>query len=395
MSEDELWQDGNATENDTGATEEKPCLLIVDDDVFMRTTLDEALGGDYRIVQAGNGTDAVAAVQSGRIDLVILDVEMPGMDGYETCRQIKQTENGAAVPVIFLSAHDKTEDRLTGYDAGGEDYLLKPFDPLELRAKIGHLLKSRQEYASSREMASYASSTAMSAMTSLGELGTVLETLKAFNASHDLSSLADAALQGLASFGLSGVIQIRAGDDTVTRSSHGRATPLELSVISNMSHMERIVQFKSRLSVTYDHASLLVTDMPVEDPERCGRLRDHLAMLADGTNVRAAALEIGLESARRGIAIKQAVDRITSILGDIDTEQRQNRIALSLEVSAFIDRVENAILSVALTEAQDAYLTGIIQQGLDKIIDFVSHEVDIQNKLSSLVKELKNVAGAD
>lgn len=395
MSTDERWQDGEATGGGSGAGEETPCLLVVDDDDFMRMTLAEALGGGYRVIQASSGADAVAAVQAGQIALIILDVEMTGMDGYETCRRIKQSEAGAAVPVIFLSARDKVEDRLMGYDAGGEDYLLKPFDSLELRAKIGHLLKSKQEYASTREMANYASSTAMSAMTNLGELGTVLETLKAYNACHDLQSLADAVLRGLSAFGLSGVVQIRAGDDTVTRTDHGRATPLELSVIGNMSRMERIVQFKSRLSVTYDHASLLIIDMPVEDSERCGRLRDHLAMLVDGADVRAEALEIGLESVRRGEAIKLTVDRITGILGNIDAEQRQNRIALSLEVSAFIERVESAILSVALTEAQDAYLTGIIQQGLDKIIEFVSHEVDIQNNLSIIVKELKSLAGTD
>lgn len=394
MSGDELWLGCDAATDECPEDEHKPGLLVVDDDIVIREMLVESLGDDYRIIQAGDGPAAVDAVQGGEVELVILDVEMPGMDGYETCRRIKQGEQGAALPVIFLSAHDKVEDRLVGYEAGGEDYLLKPFDALELRAKIRHLLRAKQERASTREIANYASSTAMSAMTNLGELGTVLETLKAFNACHDLQSLAEAVLRGLGSFGLSGAAQIRAGNDTVTRASHGRATPLELSVIGNMSHMERIVQFKSRLSVTYDHASLLVTDMPFQDQERCGRLRDHLAMLVDGADVRAAAIEIGLESARRGDAIKQTVDRITEILAKIDEEQRQNRIKLSLEVSAFVERVESAILSVALTEAQDAYLSGVIRQGLDRIIDFESHEIDIQNQMSAIVRELKAIAGA-
>lgn len=98
---------------------EQPSILVVDDDAFMHEMYAEALNKNYHIIPAENGADALMLVQNERPDAIILDVEMPGIDGYETCRRLKQTDAMADIPVIFVSAHDKIEDRLKGYEAGG------------------------------------------------------------------------------------------------------------------------------------------------------------------------------------------------------------------------------------------------------------------------------------
>lgn len=90
----------------------------------MREILKKILGEHYFVITAECGADALTLAQAEQPALILLDVEMPGMDGYETCGQLKQSDDTASVPVIFVSARDKIEERLHGYEAGGDDYAL-------------------------------------------------------------------------------------------------------------------------------------------------------------------------------------------------------------------------------------------------------------------------------
>lgn len=366
-------------------------ILVVDDDSFMHEIIADALGDSYQIIHVENGQDALTKAQSELPDLVILDVEMPGMDGYETCRKLKEIDATAKIPVIFVSAHDQIESRLKGYEAGGEDYVIKPFSPQELDAKVEHLLKTISERAGLKQMADYATSTAMTAMSSMGEMGALLEALKNFNACDNYKSLADAALAGLASYGMQGAIQIRSNDVKLTRSAQGDASPLETSVISHMANMDRITQFKTNMSITYPHVSLLVNNMPVSDPDRCGRLRDHLAMLIEGVNVRVQGISDAIESSRRGEAIQRAAGRITSALNEIDAAQRKSLMDQRIAFSNLTDEMEKALTSVALTDSQEEYLSSTIRNGIENIINVQSSELDLQNKLTTIVAELKDM----
>jgi two-component system OmpR family response regulator len=124
-------------------------LLVVDDE----TTILELLSGSLRlagfeVVTAGSGAEALRAATSARPDLVLLDVMMPGGDGFEVARWIRST--GPDVPVIFLTARDEVPDRVAGFAAGADDYVTKPFSLDEVLARIRAVLKRTQQAAGSR-----------------------------------------------------------------------------------------------------------------------------------------------------------------------------------------------------------------------------------------------------
>lgn len=365
-------------------------ILVVDDDSTIRELFEATLGGNYRVAGAANADEALATVGGDRPDLILLDVEMPpGIDGYEACRRLQEDPATADIPVIFVSGRDCIEDRLKGYEVGGSDYVVKPFDTQELHAKLAHLLRMAEERSSLKQMANYASTTAMAAMTSMSELGALLEAMKSFGASSSYQELADAILAGMALYGLQGAAQIRAPEGTLTRTREGEASPLEASVISHMAGMERIVHFKSRMSITYRHVSLLVSNMPTDDPDRCGRLRDHLAMLADGAEARAEAIAAAVESRQRGATIERAVARITAALENIDSSQREKQVAARLAVETVTQRMETAYVSVALSTAQEDLMAGILRTGLDHLLNTQTDAFGVQNQLSSIIQELK------
>jgi two-component system response regulator MprA len=119
-------------------------LLVVDDDPDVRESLQRSLEFEgYDVGTATCGATALEAVAGDRRpDLVILDVMMPGVDGLETCRRIRAT--GERLPVLMLTARDALGDRVTGLDAGADDYLVKPFALEELLARVRALLKQNR-----------------------------------------------------------------------------------------------------------------------------------------------------------------------------------------------------------------------------------------------------------
>jgi two-component system response regulator MprA len=115
-------------------------VLVVDDDRDVRDSLRRSLTFEgYLVTTAADGEQALASVVAERPDIVVLDLQMPRLDGLETCRRLRQ--QGDDVPVLMLTARDGTRDRVTGLDAGADDYLPKPFALEELFARLRALLR--------------------------------------------------------------------------------------------------------------------------------------------------------------------------------------------------------------------------------------------------------------
>jgi DNA-binding NarL/FixJ family response regulator len=121
-------------------------ILIVDDDITLRTAMIRYLQNrGYSVQDAGSGVEGLTAFEQDTPDLVVSDVMMPEMDGYEFCRRLRATRSGQLVPFIFLSSRKDVDDRVQGHQMGADDYLVKPFEPKELVAKIeAQLERSRR-----------------------------------------------------------------------------------------------------------------------------------------------------------------------------------------------------------------------------------------------------------
>lgn len=129
----------------TGQQNEAERILIVDDEPAVREALRRSLAFEgYGTEDAVDGLDALAKMDAYRPDLVVLDVQMPRMDGLTAARRIRAS--GSTVPILMLTARDTVGDRVTGLDAGADDYLVKPFELDELFARIRALLR-RSSYA--------------------------------------------------------------------------------------------------------------------------------------------------------------------------------------------------------------------------------------------------------
>ncbi|PCI24204.1 MAG: hypothetical protein COB67_11835 [SAR324 cluster bacterium] len=114
----------------------KPRILIIEDDETNVEILMEILQDDYTLHVSFSGEEGLDNICSFAPDIVLLDVMMPGMNGYEVCRHIRQNPQLAFIKVILVSAKAMLNERLEGYEAGADDYITKPFDHSELIAKL-------------------------------------------------------------------------------------------------------------------------------------------------------------------------------------------------------------------------------------------------------------------
>ena len=116
-------------------------ILVVDDEIYIVHILDFSLGMEgYEVVTALDGEQALERVASEKPDLIVLDIMMPKLDGYEVCRAVKSNPTTKNVPVILLSAKGRNVDQKMGFDVGADDYITKPFSPRKLVERINQLL---------------------------------------------------------------------------------------------------------------------------------------------------------------------------------------------------------------------------------------------------------------
>lgn len=120
-------------------------ILIVDDDRDVAQTIGITLKRrDFRVQVAYSGMEALRMLKRFHPNLIILDVSMPGIDGFEVCRRLRKNEETAALPIIFLTARGLDEDRIEGFRVGADDYLSKPFNPEELVLRVKAVLRRCQ-----------------------------------------------------------------------------------------------------------------------------------------------------------------------------------------------------------------------------------------------------------
>ena len=151
---------------DTHLRTESTLLIVDDHPANLRLLLNSLKNLEWKLYVANNGEGAIRQAELTRPDLILLDVMMPGIDGFETCRQLKQNPLTQDIPVIFMTALSETVDKLRGFKAGGVDYITKPFETMELLARIRthlELKRARRELelmnqelrAANRQLVSY------------------------------------------------------------------------------------------------------------------------------------------------------------------------------------------------------------------------------------------------
>ncbi len=122
-----------------------PTIIAIDDSVDVLLSIGATLEPDYDIRVARSGEEGLALAAELHPDLILLDINMPGMDGFETCRRLQQDQALKNIPVIFLTSLDRQEDEVRCFETGGVDFVTKPFSPIVLRSKVATQVQFKKQ----------------------------------------------------------------------------------------------------------------------------------------------------------------------------------------------------------------------------------------------------------
>jgi len=367
----------------------KAKVLIVDDEPSSLDFLEAFLGDQFAFVYAGDGAAALAALKSGNPDLILMDVEMPrGMNGYQVCRAIKDDKNTQHIPVIFISGHTETEDRLKAYDSGGDDYVSKPFNVKELKHKIALALASQERRNELAEKARKAASVAMMSLREAADSGVVLNFLSDIIRQTDLAEIATTALRTLQKFRIEGAVQLRDGRGRLSRNSAGDCSPVEDAVLAEMAADARIVDLGKRSAFNYQRATIIIYDMPLDDPELYGRLKDIVVKMAEALDVHMRSLETVATAIERGDALaellKQHIARAREIGAGLKAQHHANERALKQLATA----VEAAAASGAMPATQALALRAVARDAHAQALAAAQQSTHLESQLQPLLADV-------
>lgn len=365
----------------------KAKVLIVDDAPFSLDFLQAFLGAQFAFEYANSGAAALQAVATGNPALILMDVEMPGeMNGYEACRAIKDNRSTQHIPVIFISGHTETENRLKAYESGGDDYVSKPFNIKELKHKIALALASQEKRNELAEKARHAASVAMMSMREAADSGVVLSFLSDIIRRTDLAEIAAATLRTLHNFRIEGAVQLRDGRSRLSRNSAGDCSPVEDAVLAEMAGDARIVDMGKRSAFNYERASIIIYNMPMDDPELYGRLKDTVVKMAEALDVHMRSLQTVAAAIERGDALAELLKRNTALARELNTDLK----AQSEDSQRGLMRIAAAIeaVSAAQPEAKKPALSDLARDARALAQSAREADAQAQTRLQPLLAEI-------
>ncbi len=265
-------------------------VLTIDDDKVIHHLVEEALRGSGKVIHAKNGEEGLRKAQTHRPDIILLDVEMPDINGYDVCRTLKEDPELRETPVMFLSAKTDLAERIKGYGSGADDYIVKPFAASELKARIEVLYQYKKKSAQLKKDIKQAQQTAEIAMSDSGDMGRVVRYVTQSYRSRDLPALAQSFLSFFTPFELDVVVAFWCHGVGVYFSNLGDC-PLEHELMESQRYAGRFIDFDNNTIVNYPKVSLLVKNMPMDDPALYGRYKDLFPHLLEVTDAKVSELE--------------------------------------------------------------------------------------------------------
>ncbi len=366
-------------------------VCVVDDDPAVRDIICAMLDPDYP-VEAFDSAEACQAELTDTLpDLLLLDINLPGMNGYTFCQQIKSDSRLRKMPVIFVSGHDSPEERIAGYDAGGEDFIVKPFEPEELLRKVKvaqQMVQNQRTLAEQVEESEHLSSLVLASMDETGILLQFMSKLIAMNSAQEVCA---GGLELLRRYRLEGVVQTRMDGETLTMSASGTNLPLEASVIEHVRNQGRIFEFSRRSVHNFERVTLMINNLPLDDPEYCGRLRDHPSVAAQGIDSRLKALSDEIRSRRAEQGIQLALENVGKTIIDLHEAHKVNAEASSSLIVGLQESLLNSFYKLGLTDNQEKFLQNMVGDFMTRMVELLDRGLQTQDSLRRLSDQLSDL----
>lgn len=362
-------------------------ILCVDDEPVNLMILEELLQDSYELTSARSGAGCLQQVELQKPDLILLDVNMPDIDGLETCARLKADPETAEIPIIFVSALASQEELMAGYEAGGDDYITKPFSEEILQKKIEIVLASQQTRQELKKISDRAVAALESNLSLTEELGMVVKFLHQCQTADTLDELAHNVFDCLREFELDSSLLILDEPENRVWFSDDINRPMESQILGSLRGQDRVVSFGTRLALSTDHATILVRNLPTTR-ERVDRVREHLSILIEALDRRIHAMQSQQLLDERRDLLSRVLQATRDNLGQLEElHQRQKSRAAEI-LDAMGKSLEKSMQRLELTEKQQAALTRIIATTAEQCESMHDDGLEIDEQFREIIEEL-------
>lgn len=377
-------------------------VLVVDDEVIARKAVSQSLTDGFQLTMVEDGLSAISSVKENKPDLILLDVEMPDMTGFEVCKEIKKLNSGCEdIPVVFISSRGSMTERLHGLELGAEDYLTKPFEPEYLRAKLSKLLDYRKDRDQLKKQLKDAHQAAFQAISGTSEFGTAIRFVEKTHSIGTYELLASQFFKATDQFSLNCSLMIKSEHEVqfyTSSKTNPIVSPLEQELILMLSEAKRFNDFGTRTQINYPHVSLLVKNMPVDDRERYGRYKDLLPFMIEVADATIRSLNIEAQLIEQSHNLGKSFDTVKQTLIQLTDALRQNQEDVASIMHKMLSELDEEIPRMGLDDDQEQYLirridgavtdaNGVLDSGanlkgsITNVIRLLDHLVDQQNQM--------------
>jgi CheY-like chemotaxis protein len=363
-------------------------IFMVDDVEAYRHTIESMFGHLFNVESFASGAACLARIAEKLPDLFLLDVDMPEMDGYTLCRHLKQQPASRSVPVIFISVLDDLESHLAGYDAGGDDFIVKPFQFADLKQKVEVLRRIAEEKANLQLRLEESDLLASLVLFNLDEYAVLIKFLRSLNSCAGIREVADATLSMLKAYHLEGALQFRLPAFEVTLNHDGEVRPLEASIINQVRSMGTIAEFMSRAAFNFERASVLVNNMPVADPDLCGRLRDHLAIAVETVDAKLLALLTQQDHSETKGEIAALLQALGDAVHAFSEKYEKARYRGSETTRMMQVDLDASFAHLGMREEHEQRIKDIVQSRADELIDIFDFSAETERTLNEISARL-------
>ncbi len=368
----------------------KTTIAYVDDDPATRLVIDDLLSNNgYQCVLFDSGEQCLEQAPDIKPDLILMDVVMPGLSGLDTCEKLHRIECMHSTPVIFLSSSNKIEDRLRGYTAGGDDYIGKPYEPDEILAKIDAAIKRKLIINAAKKKSTESELTSQGLMTTLGEVSLVMHFLQATSGYMTYEQLANKIIQTHLGLGLEISMEIRTADEHLYFCTGNVKHPLEKSVFNYLMNKGRLIDFNERTAVNFPSISILVRNMPVNDEDRYGRIKDYIASIAEGANTKISAIKSDL-------SMREQYNNLLNILNDsrdavkaLNLNQKVQQSNSDQIISDLAQEIELSFMHLGLSEEQENFQMSIIARSEEHMQQLFKQGSCIDEKFDHILSQME------
>lgn len=364
-------------------------ILTIDDEQLSHTFIQHVLENEHTIHTAMDGMEGIRLAREQQPELIILDVRMPNMDGYQVCEKLKEDPQTAKIPVLFLSANTSLTEQMQGYSAGGDDYLIKPCKPETLRAKVTVMLRYAEEQQRMKQSFQDAQKTAHIAMVGSSEIGMGMQFLEKSYLINDYSELAKAFFEFTDKLQLTCAVMFFTNRKPLSFFSDGSFSPLEEELLEKMRNQQRIFDFGPRTFINYPNVTLLIKNMPIDDQERYGRIKDLLPTVLGGLSNKLFSLMVSTVIQNQSEELVASFDKIKTTLLSLGNSLSSNHSQSIKVLQTMMEDMCIYLPKLALEEDQESYILNQLEKSIDQSLSLNDSADAMQESFKQIIDQMK------